>query len=58
MTTPRRKTKALAVYIDPKYTDKVEYIKKTVGITKFVENALEKVKIDPKKVEALEILEK
>lgn len=54
----RKKTKALAVYVDPKYSEKIDYVRKTVGITKFVEDALDKVEIDPEKLKALQILEK
>lgn len=55
--TERKKSKAIAVYVDPKYEDKLTYIKYTVGITKFVEQALDKLKIDEDKMATIKAAE-
>lgn len=44
----RKKTLALHVYIDESYQDKVDYIRDTCGITRFVEQSIDRVKIDEK----------
>lgn len=54
----RRKTKVVSVYIDQKYADKLAFIKNTVGITRFVEKALDAFQIDQNKLEALKTLAK
>lgn len=54
----RKKTKVVSVYIDQKYTDKLTFIKNTVGITRFVEKALDAFQIDENKLEALKMLAK
>lgn len=53
----RKKSKAIAVYVDPKYEDKITYVKYTVGITKFVEQALDKLKIDEDKMATIKAAE-
>ena len=53
----RIKSKAIAVYVDPKYEDKITYVKYTVGITKFVEQALDKLKIDEEKMATIRAAE-
>lgn len=53
----RKKSKAIAVYVDPKYEDKITYVKYTVGITKFVEQALDKLKIDEEKMATIKAAE-
>lgn len=55
--TERKKSKAIAVYVDPKYEDKLTYIKYTIGITKFVEQALDKLKIDEEKMATIKAAE-
>lgn len=54
----RNKTKVVSVYIDQKYADKLAFIKNTVGITRFVEKALDAFQIDENKLEALKTLAK
>lgn len=49
----RKKSKAIAVYVDPKYEDKITYVKYTIGITKLVEQALDNVVVDEKKLAAI-----
>lgn len=53
----RKKSKAIAVYVDPTYEDKLTYVKYTVGITKFVEQALDKIKIDEEKMATIRAAE-
>ena len=56
-TKKRLKTKSITMYIDPKYTDKVNYLKHTTGLTRFVETALENMKVDPEKMRVVKMLE-
>ena len=53
----RLKTKSITMYIDPKYTDKVNYLKHTTGLTHFVEDALEKLVVDDQKMAMMKQLE-
>lgn len=46
MPKKRLKTRALTLYVDPKYEDKILYLKYTGGLTRFVEECLDKVEID------------
>ena len=39
----RKKTRSITLFVDPKYEHRLRLIKATVGITAFVENALDKV---------------
>ena len=57
MQKKRLKTKSITMYIDPKYTDKITYLKHTTGLTKFVEDALERLVVDPEKMRMVKILE-
>lgn len=50
MSVSRRKTKTLTVFLDPKYEEKLAYIKDTVGLTTWVEKLLDELEIDPKKL--------
>lgn len=43
----RIKSKALTVYVDPKFNDVIEYLKNTTGLTAAVEKMLSEVRIDP-----------
>lgn len=60
MTRQRNKTKAVTMYIDAKYADKLLWLKHTGGITRGFERYLDSIEIDPvlmrsiKKVEALQ----
>ena len=45
------------MYIDPKYTDKVNYLKHTTGLTRFVETALENLVVDEQKMAMVKQLE-
>lgn len=42
----RAKAKTITLYVNPKYNDTVLYLKYTGGITKFIEECLDKVEID------------
>lgn len=53
----RLKTKSITMYIDPKYTDKVNFLKHTTGLTHFVEDALEKLVVDDQMMQMVKILE-
>ena len=46
MSKKRIKSKAITMYIDPKYTDTIDYLKLTKGVTAFFEECLDTVKID------------
>ena len=39
----RKKTRSITLFVDPKYEHHLRLIKATIGITAFVENALDKV---------------
>lgn len=39
----RKKTRSITLFVDPKYEHRLRLIKATMGITAFVENALDKV---------------
>ena len=53
----RIKSKSITMYIDPKYTDKVNYLKHTSGLTNFVERALDALEVDPAKMRWVTLLE-
>lgn len=53
----RLKTKAITVYIDPMYTDKVDYLKHNVGLTRFIEKCLSEFQVDPKIMAAVKLIE-
>lgn len=53
----RLKTKAITVYIDPMYTDKVDYLKHNGGLTRFIEESLDKLNVDPKIMAAVKLIE-
>lgn len=57
MQKKRLKTKSITMYIDPKYTDKVNYLKHTTGLTRFVETALENLVVDEQKMAMVKQLE-
>lgn len=46
MPKKRLKTRALTLYVSPKYEDKILFLKYTGGLTRFVEECLDKVEID------------
>lgn len=46
MPKKRLKTRALTLYVDPKYEDKILFLKYTGGLTRFVEKCLNDVQID------------
>lgn len=54
----RIKSKAITMYIDPKYTDKIDYLKLTKGVTAFFEENLDKLKVDEGKLRVLQDLRK
>lgn len=39
----RKKTRSITLFVDPKYEHRLRLIKATMGITAFVESALDKV---------------
>jgi len=58
MQAPKKriKSKAITMYIDPKYTDKIDYLKLTKGVTAFFEESLDKLKVDEGKLRVLQDL--
>ena len=52
----RSKTRAVTVYLDPKYNDTIAYLKLTQGLTNYIEQCLDAVKIDPEKLKAVQTL--
>lgn len=58
MQAPKKriKSKAITMYIDPKYTDVIDYLKLTKGVTTFFEECLDKVKVDDGKLRVLQDL--
>ena len=56
MQKKRNKTKAITMYVDPKYEDVIDYIKLTKGVTSFFEECLDKVKVDPGKLQIVKEL--
>lgn len=52
----RNKTKAITMYVDPKYTDVIDYLKLTKGVTRFFEECLDSVKVDEGKLQVLKEL--
>ena len=46
MPKKRLKTRALTLYVSPKYEDAILYLKYTGGLTRYIEQCLEKVQID------------
>lgn len=53
MQKKRNKTKAITMYVDPKYEDVIEYLKLTKGVTAFFEECLDTVKVDNDKLRIL-----
>jgi hypothetical protein len=58
MQAPKKriKSKAITMYVDPKYTDVIDYLKLTKGVTAFFEECLDKVKVDDGKLRVLQDL--
>lgn len=58
MQAPKKriKSKAITMYVDPKYTDVIDYLKLTKGVTAFFEECLDKVKVDPDKLKIVKEL--
>jgi len=58
MQAPKKriKSKSITMYIDPKYTDKIDYLKLTKGVTRFFEECLDTVKVDEGKLQVLKDL--
>lgn len=54
----RIKTKAVTMYVDPKYTDKIDYIKQYGGITAWFEQCLDNMPTDPDKMRLVKELQK
>lgn len=52
----RSKTRAVTVYLDPKYNDTIAYLKLTQGLTNYIEQCLDAVKVDPEKLKAVQLL--
>jgi len=48
---PRTKNLPFHCYIDPKYKDKLLYLKYTSSITKFVEKSLDNLVVDDRKMD-------
>lgn len=57
MSKTRRKTRAVTVYVDPKYEDKLSYLRYKQGITDFFEECLEKLQIDEKTMKLVKQLQ-
>lgn len=53
----RIKSKSITMYIDPKYSDKILYLKYTSSVTEFFEQALDKLKIDEEKMATIKAAE-
>lgn len=49
----RKKSKAISLYFDPKYADKLNYLRDTIGITKFFTDCLDQLEIDQKRLDML-----
>ncbi len=49
----RKKTKAVTVYFDETYEEKLEYIRETEGFTSFFTRALDELQMDQGKLDAL-----
>lgn len=47
----RKKNKTISICVDPKYADKLAYIKYNGSITAFFESCLDKLEVDPKVME-------
>lgn len=56
MQKKRIKTKAVTMYVDPKYTDKIDYLKQFGGVTSFFEECLDKLKVDSEKLKIVKEL--
>jgi hypothetical protein len=54
--TNRNKSRAVTVYLDPKYNDTISYLKLTQGLTNYIEQCLDAVKVDPEKLKAVQTL--
>lgn len=46
MPKKRLKTRALTLYVSQKYEDKILFLKYTGGLTRYIEECLDKVEID------------
>ena len=53
----RNKSRAITLYVDPKYEDTLMFLKYTGGITPWVESCLEQVKVDPDLLESIKRVE-
>lgn len=53
----RIKSKSITMYIDPKYSDKILYLKYTSSVTEFFEKALDKLKVDEDKLAAIKAVQ-
>lgn len=53
----RKRNLAVHVYVDSKYKDVVLYVKHTGGLTAWIENNLDKVKIDQDLLESIKRVE-
>lgn len=49
----RKKSKAISLYFEPKYEEKLNYLRDTIGITKFFTDCLDQLEIDKERLEAL-----
>lgn len=46
----RLKSRSITMYVDPKYSDKLLYLRHTIRVTKFFEQCLENLKVDESKI--------
>jgi hypothetical protein len=53
----RAKAKTITLYVNPKYTEKLTYLKYTGGITKFIEHALDGLEIDETLMRSIKCIE-
>ena len=56
MKKQRKKTRALTLYLDSKYADKLEYLRYTSSITKFIEHALDKLEVKDEAMNHIKLL--
>lgn len=50
----RIKSRAVTVYVDPRYERQLNYLKYTTGVTSYIESCLDKLEIDELKMQCIE----
>ena len=46
----RLKSRSITMYVNPKYNDKLLYLRHTIGVTAFFERCLENLQVDESKI--------